>query len=190
MIKEREEEQEQEEETGEYAWIAEFEKNERKFQDYYREIIAQITTNIILLQADEIKETFAPKTLRLQIPGQISKSEIIEHVKTNVPSTLFWNLNGIGIYTITLDSDEIRAYISNPKSFDFFKFYPTSVLNKKPIIYLESCIKTLHKINSLYIMIHLPSPSSSIQNHRKTKSNKHKLQQYLKKNRITKMNNR
>ena len=129
--------------------IDEFEKNDKLYNDFYKDKIEQI--NLYILYVDNNNDLFhIKKDTAILNNSKLEKNDlknlIREYInyqdkKYRLISLLKWN--------ITIEPEEISEYLRNEKDFDFIKS-----IRSISSIEFEDSINLFHNLNSLYLVFH------------------------------------
>lgn len=129
--------------------IDEFEKDDKLYNDFYKDKIEQI--NLYILYVDNNNDLFHIKKDAVTLNnGKLEKDDLknlirqyikYQNKKYRLISLLKWN--------ITIEPEEISDYLRNEKTFDFIK----SIRNINSIEF-EDSINLFHNLNSLYLVFH------------------------------------
>ena len=152
--------------------IDEFEKDDKLYNDFYKDKIDHI--NLYILYVDNNNDLFHIKKDTTALNnGMLEKDDLkklirqyinYQNKKYRLISLLKWN--------ITIEPDEISDYLRNQKEFDFIK----SIRNITSINFDDS-INLFHNLNSLYLVFHerwklLENKTKKVYINKKLKKNK------------------
>ena len=131
------------------TFIDEFEKNDKLYNDFYKDKIEQI--NLYILYVDNNNDLFhIKKDTAILNNSKLEKNDLknlirgyinYQDKKYRLISLLKWN--------ITIEPEEISDYLRNEKDFDFIKS-----IRSISSIEFEDSINLFHNLNSLYLVFH------------------------------------
>lgn len=136
------------------GWIAEFEKDEEIYKDFYKDKLE--TVKVFYLYVDSKNSIFHIKKEILTLENsEITKDTLITLLKENMTynkykykpiSILKWNIN--------MEPEDVSSYLRNNSKYNFL-----NVEDKIDTITFDDSINLFHSVNSLYIVFHESSKS-------------------------------
>jgi len=149
-------------------WIEDFEKEDKYYQDFYKEPLESLDINFIYINHENEIEKLIQETYNLNKKNMLSKEELIYAIKTHISpdkqlgdkitlNRQDYKLFSILLYNIDTNNDKIK---------DIGGHNFLQSIRHLDDITLNDSIKCLHNLNSLYILFY---ENTKKNNHNKTK---------------------
>jgi len=93
-------------------WIKNFEKNDRLYQDFYKDDLYYINLRVIYINRNNEIEKIKNQSFLLKNPNKILQEELIGILKNNsIDNENKYRLLSILKYNINLEPDDIKGYL-------------------------------------------------------------------------------
>jgi len=134
-------------------WINEFEKNDKIYQDFYKDDLDYIKIHYIYINKLNNIEKIKEEIFYMSKPNYISREEILGLLKRNsFDSKRRFYILFILKYNITLDAEDINLFLKNKISNNSNTFL-TSIKNIDAITF-EKSIHMFQDLNDLFFIFH------------------------------------
>lgn len=132
-------------------WIAEFERNDKLYQDFYKDDIYYINLKCVYVNRDNEIDKINTETFLMSRPNIISREEFLQILKrSSVDVDRRYSLLSILRYNITLDADDVRHFLSFDKPMDTF----LTVIKTVDSISFEKTIHMMQDLNDLVLIFY------------------------------------
>ena len=138
------------------SWIEHQEKEESKYDGFYKESLTSLNTYCIYVNKDNNIEHIKKDRMILSENNIIPKEELLFQIKSNTNySNIKYGLKTVLVYNIDFEPENIEHFMENPESFKFLKMI-TMIKDTK----LNDTIATFHDLNSLYLIFYERKPTT------------------------------
>jgi hypothetical protein len=150
----------EEEDLLDESWIKNFEKNDKKYEDFYKDNIYYVTINIIYVNKENNIEKINNEVFLMKNPNIISREEIIGIIKRNLTSTdedseRQGNYSFLSMlkYNFSLNPEEMNIFLKTKDFDDYNSQFFTSLKDVDTIIF-EKTINMFQDLNTLFIIFY------------------------------------
>jgi hypothetical protein len=132
-------------------WIAEFERNDKLYQDFYKDDIYYINLKCVYVNRDNEIDKINTETFLMSTPNIISREEFLQILKrSSLDADRRYSLLSILRYNITLDADDVRHFLSVDNPVDTF----LTVIKTVDSISFEKTIHMMQDLNDLVLIFY------------------------------------
>jgi len=143
-----------EEENLDDSWIDIFEKNDKPYNDFYKNDNYSVNINILYINKDNNIEKINEENFFMKTPNIISREEIIGIIKRkSIVNGNKYSLLSIIKYNIVLNPEEIVSFLKT-KNFDVYNNYFFTTLKHIDSIFFDKTIITFQDVNTLFIIFY------------------------------------
>jgi len=145
-------------------WINEFEKNDKPYNDLYKDNIFSININIFYINKDNDIEKVTEESFLLHKPNIISREEIIGIIKKkSIMNGNNYSLLSIIKYNITLNPEDIHLFLRT-SNFDYYNDdFLTSLKNIDTIVF-DKTIVAFQDLNTLFLLFYEKDKNKAMTN--------------------------
>ena len=131
-------------------WIEKFDKNDKLYQEFYKDDLYYVNLRILYINRDNEIEKLKQESLLLSNPNFISNEEIVEILKKNsIDNHKRYFLLSILRYNITLEPHDINNYLLNEDKHNYL-----SIIKNIQDIKFNRSINMFHDLNDLIIIFY------------------------------------
>jgi len=133
-------------------WIKKFEKEDKPYEDFYKEDIFFIYVHFVYINQNNEIEKIKEEKFFLSIPNYITMEEIQNLLKKKmVLNNTRYSIMSLLKYNFHIDSEEVNQYISTQKQDN--SLYLTTVKNVDKI-HFEKTIEMFQDLNELFFILY------------------------------------
>jgi hypothetical protein len=135
-------------------WINKFEENDKLYKDFYKDNIYYINIDFIYINKNNEIEKIKQDSFLLTQENSIKRDELIGLLKRNsIENDKRYSLLSILKYNITLETDEIKHFLSTSDLSEYNKMFLT--INRHiETIFFEKTINMFQDLNNLYFIFY------------------------------------
>lgn len=131
-------------------WINEFEKNDKLYEDFYKDDLYFINLRVIYINRDNEIDKIKYESFLLTNKNYISYEDIFGILKKNsTDNERKYSLLSILKYNIILEPDDVKNYLLNKENTDYL-----SVIKNIDAITFEKSISMFHDLNDLIFIFY------------------------------------
>lgn len=132
-------------------WIAEFENNDKLYQDFYKDDIYYLTVKCVYVNRENEIDKIHTESLLMSTPNLISREEFLHILKRNsVDADRRYSLLSILRYNITLNAEDVHHFLSSDQSAETF----LTVIKTVDTITFEKTIHMMQDLNDLILIFY------------------------------------
>ena len=150
----------EEEDLLDESWIKNFEKNDKQYEDFYKDNIYYVTINIIYVNKENNIEKINNEVFLMKNPNIISREEIIGIIKRNLTSNdehsdreSNYSFLSMFKYNFYLNPEEMNIFLKT-KDFDSYNSQFFTSLKDVDTIIFEKTINMFQDLNTLFIIFY------------------------------------
>lgn len=144
-------------------WINIFEKNDKLYQDFYKDNLYYINIDFIYINKDDEIEKIKQDTFLMSVENSITREELIGLLKRNsIENDKRYSLLSILKYNITLDTDDVKKFLLCDNLLEYNEQFLT--INKHiDTINFQKSINMFQDLNNIYFIFYekIKDPHSS-----------------------------
>lgn len=149
-------------------WIKNFEKEDKPYEEFYKEDIFFIYVHFIYINQNNEIEKIKEEKFFMSIPNYITREETLYLLKKNsVLNNTRYSILSLLKYNFHIESEEIKQYISTQDLDE--SLFLTTVKNVDEIRF-EKTIDMFHDLNELFFILY-ENPRKTTNGNNQTKSN-------------------
>ena len=135
-------------------WISNFEKNDKLYQDFYKDNVYYTNIDFIYINSENEIEKIKQDTFLMSVENSITRDELIGLLKRNsIDNNKRYSLMSILKYNITLEDNDIKNFLLSTNSSDYNEDFLT--INKHiDTIKFEKTINMFQDLNNLFIIFY------------------------------------
>ena len=135
-------------------WINNFEKNDKLYQDFYKDNVYYTNIDFIYINKENEIEKIKQDTFLMSVENSITRDELIGLLKRNsIDNNKRYSLMSILKYNITLEDDDIKNFLLSTNSSDYNQHFLT--INKHiDTIKFEKTINMFQDLNNIYFIFY------------------------------------
>ena len=135
-------------------WISKFEKNDKLYQDFYKDNVYYTNIDFIYINKENEIEKIKQESFLMSVENCITRDELIGLLKRNsIDNNKRYSIMSILKYNITLEDDDIKKFLLSTNSSDYNEHFLT--INKHiDTIKFEKTINMFQDLNSLFIIFY------------------------------------
>jgi len=142
------------EENLDDSWINDFEKNDKPYDEYYKDNISTININVLYVNKENNIEKVSEEVFYMQKQNIISREEIIGIIKKNtILNGNYYSLLSIIKYNIVLNPEDVTAFLKTT-NFHYYNDTFFTTLKNIDTIYFEKTINMFQDLNTLFIIFY------------------------------------
>jgi len=131
-------------------WINNFEKNDRLYQDFYKDDLYYVNLRSIYINRSNEIDKISHESFLLTIPNKITREEILEILKkSSIDNEMRYTLLSILRYNINLEPDEVKNYLKNEVTDEYL-----SVIKNIDAVTFEKSINMFQDLNDLILIFY------------------------------------
>jgi hypothetical protein len=132
-------------------WIKNFERNDKLYQDFYKDDIYYVNLKCVYINRDNEIDKINTETFLMGKPNIVSREEILQILKrASLDADRRYSLLSILRYNITLDADEVRHFLLSDAEPDRF----LTVIKTVDAVSFEKTIHMLQDLNDLVLIFY------------------------------------
>ena len=132
-------------------WITNFERNDKLYQDFYKDDIYYVNLKCVYVNRDNEIDKINTETFLMGKPNLISREEILRILKRDsVDTDRRYSLLSILRYNITLNADDVRHFLSSDPAPDSF----LTVIKTVDAVSFEKTIHMMQDLNDLVLIFY------------------------------------
>jgi hypothetical protein len=133
-------------------WINNFEKNDKLYQDFYKDNVYYTNIDIIYINNENEIEKIKQESFLMSVENCITRDELIGLLKKNsIDNNKRYSLMSILKYNITLEDNDIKNFLLSTNSSDYNEHFLT--INKHiDTIKFEKTINMFQDLNNIYFI--------------------------------------
>lgn len=146
-------------------WISNFEKNDKLYQDFYKDNVYYTNIDFIYINSENEIEKIKQDTFLMSVENSITRDELIGLLKRNsFDNNKRYSLMSILKYNITLEDNDIKNFLLSTNSSDYNEHFLT--INKHiDTIKFEKTINMFQDLNNIYFIFYeKPKPLAQSSN--------------------------
>lgn len=148
-------------------WINEFEKNDKLYQDFYKDDLYYVNLKVVYINRENEIEKIKHQPLLLKRKNQIFCEELLGILKRNsIDNEKRYTLLSILKYNILLEPDDVKSYLVNDKH----KTEYLTVVKHIDTIVFEKSISMFHDLNDIILIFY--EKSKKLKNREYSKNTK------------------
>ena len=135
-------------------WISKFEKNDKLYQDFYKDNVYYTNIDFIYINKENEIEKIKQESFLMSVENCITRDELIGLLKRNsIDNNKRYSIMSILKYNITLEDDDIKNFLLSTNSSDYNQQFLT--INKHiDIIKFEKTINMFQDLNNIYFIFY------------------------------------
>jgi hypothetical protein len=135
-------------------WINIFEKNDKLYQDFYKDNLYYINIDFIYINKDDEIEKIKQDTFLMSVENSITREELIGLLKRNsIENDKRYSLLSILKYNITLDTDDVKNFLLCDNLLEYNEQFLT--INKHiDTIHFQKSINMFQDLNNIYFIFY------------------------------------
>jgi hypothetical protein len=135
-------------------WISNFEKNDKLYQDFYKDNVYYTNIDFIYINSENEIEKIKQDTFLMSVENSITRDELIGLLKRNsFDNNKRYSLMSILKYNITLEDNDIKNFLLSTNSSDYNEDFLT--INKHiDTIKFEKTINMFQDLNNIYFIFY------------------------------------
>jgi hypothetical protein len=135
-------------------WINNFEKNDKLYQDFYKDNVYYTNIDIIYINNENEIEKIKQESFLMSVENCITRDELIGLLKKNsIDNNKRYSLMSILKYNITLEDNDIKNFLLSTNSSDYNEHFLT--INKHiDTIKFEKTINMFQDLNNIYFIFY------------------------------------
>jgi hypothetical protein len=132
-------------------WINNFEKNDKLYQDFYKDDLYYINLKCIYVNRENEIDKIKQESFLMSKTNYISREEILQILKrTIIDNNKMYSLLSILRYNINLEVDDVKDFLFNHKQErEFLK-----IIKNVDAILFEKTINMFHDLNELILIFY------------------------------------
>jgi hypothetical protein len=135
-------------------WIHNFEKTDKLYQDFYKDMLYYTNVNFIYVNRENTVEKIRQESFLMSTPNYISREEIIGLLKRNsMENDKRYTLLSILKYNITLDIEDIKGFLTSLDISGYNEKFLTPIKHIDSITF-ENSINMFHDLNDLILIFY------------------------------------
>jgi hypothetical protein len=141
-------------------WISNFEKNDKLYQDFYKDNVYYTNIDFIYINNENEIEKIRQESFLMSVENSITRDELIGLLKRNsFDNNKRYSLMSILKYNITLDDNDIKNFLLSTNSSDYNEVFLT--INKHiDTIKFEKTINMFQDLNNIYFIFYEKSKNT------------------------------
>ena len=135
-------------------WIYNFEEKDKLYKDFYKDNLCYVNIDFIYINKNNEIEKIKQEPFLMSEQNSITRDELIGLLKRNsIDNDKRYSLLSILKYNITLDSDDIKNFLSASDLSHYNELFLT--INKHiDTIFFEKTINMFQDLNNLYFIFY------------------------------------
>ena len=135
-------------------WISKFEKNDKLYQDFYKDNVYYTNIDFIYINKENEIEKIKQESFLMSVENCITRDELIGLLKRNsIDNNKRYSIMSILKYNINLEDDDIKNFLLSTNSSDYNQHFLT--VNKHiDIIKFEKTINMFQDLNNIYFIFY------------------------------------
>ena len=135
-------------------WIDNFEEKDKLYKDFYKDNLCYVNIDFIYINKNNEIEKIKQEPFLMSEQNSITRDELIGLLKRNsIDNDKRYSLLSILKYNITLDSDDIKNFLSASDLSHYNELFLT--INKHiDTIFFEKTINMFQDLNNLYFIFY------------------------------------
>ena len=135
-------------------WISKFEKNDKLYQDFYKDNVYYTNIDFIYINKENEIEKIKQESFLMSVENCITRDELIGLLKRNsIDNNKRYSIMSILKYNITLEDDDIKNFLLSTNSSDYNQRFLT--INKHiDTIKFEKTINMFQDLNNIYFIFY------------------------------------
>jgi hypothetical protein len=130
-------------------WITNFERNDKLYQDFYKDDIYYVNLKCVYINRDNEIDKINTETFLMGKPNIISREEILQILKrASVDADRRYSLLSILRYNITLDADDVKHFLLSEAAPDSF----LTIIKTVDAVSFEKTIHMMQDLNDLVLV--------------------------------------
>ena len=135
-------------------WINNFEENDKLYKDFYKDNLCYVNIDFIYINKNNEIEKIKQEPFLMSEQNSITRDELIGLLKRNsIDNDKRYSLLSILKYNITLDSDDIKNFLSASDLSPYNELF-LSINKQIDTIFFEKTINMFQDLNNLYFIFY------------------------------------